>query len=399
MAITLAVVLVLAGLAGALTQGIEIAGLVLAYGVGTTLYSYVLKTEVILDVMTIAGLFVLRVLAGAVAVDADASAYLLLCTGMVAMFLGFTKRRQEASSELHSGTKTRPVLEHYSIPFLDQMVALVTASTVMSYAIYAINSPLIGSKMLGTLPAGRLRDLPIPLPRLRPQGHPLDRVDPDQRLRDDRRLRGLGRLGRRPAGDLQVSPRLALAAAAAALIATATVAAGCSVDEAPNDSEGDPPAYDVAFPPGFKSASPDRVAQLEESVQSGIDSVEGEVGEVQVEDFQLGVIEGSPVEIDIQSEDTGDGVDVNEYDEASRETLSAFPGLDIGETSEYAEFDGDESTVVDITEGPNGPTSRIATAVHGGFAFNLTLYGPTDVVTGPGDEALRTMVESWRWVD
>ena len=53
--------------------------------------------------MTIAGLFVLRVLAGAVAVDADASAFLLLCTGMVALFLGFTKRRQEATSELHSG--------------------------------------------------------------------------------------------------------------------------------------------------------------------------------------------------------------------------------------------------------------------------------------------------------
>ena len=153
-AIALAVALVVIGLAGALlAEGAEIAGLVLAYGVGTTLYSYLLKTEVILDVMTIAGLFVLRVLAGAVAVGADASAYLLLCTGMVAMFLGFTKRRQEASSELHSGTKTRPVLEHYSIPFLDQMVALVTASTVMSYAIYAINSPLIGSKMLGTLPA------------------------------------------------------------------------------------------------------------------------------------------------------------------------------------------------------------------------------------------------------
>ncbi len=153
-AIALAAVLVIVGLAGALVaEGPEIAGLVLAYGVGTTLYSYVLKTEVILDVMTIAGLFVLRVLAGAVAVGADASAYLLLCTGMVAMFLGFTKRRQEASSELHAGTKTRPVLEHYSIPFLDQMVALVTASTVMSYAIYAINSPLIGSKMLGTLPA------------------------------------------------------------------------------------------------------------------------------------------------------------------------------------------------------------------------------------------------------
>jgi 4-hydroxybenzoate polyprenyltransferase len=152
-AITLAGILILVGLAGAsLAVSPLVGGLVLAYGVGTTLYSYVLKTEVILDVMTIAGLFVLRVLAGAVAVDADASSYLLLCTGMVALFLGFTKRRQEATSEMHSGTETRPVLEHYSIPFLDQMVAMVTAATVMSYAIYAVNSPLIGSKMLGTLP-------------------------------------------------------------------------------------------------------------------------------------------------------------------------------------------------------------------------------------------------------
>jgi 4-hydroxybenzoate polyprenyltransferase len=152
-AIGLAVVLAVLALAGsAVLVSLEVAGLVLAYGVGTTLYSYVLKHEVILDVMTIAGLFVLRVLAGAVAVDADASAFLLLCTGMVALFLGFTKRRQEATSELHSGTSSRPVLEHYSIPFLDQMVAMVTAATVMSYAIYAVNSPLIGSKMLGTLP-------------------------------------------------------------------------------------------------------------------------------------------------------------------------------------------------------------------------------------------------------
>ena len=153
-AITLAVVLAVVGLAGATAlEGPTIGGIVLAYGVGTTLYSYLLKHEVILDVMAIAGLFVLRVLAGAVAVDADASAYLLLCTGMVALFLGFTKRRQEATSELHSGTESRPVLEHYSIPFLDQMVSMVTAGTVMSYAIYCINSPLIGSKMLGTLPA------------------------------------------------------------------------------------------------------------------------------------------------------------------------------------------------------------------------------------------------------
>jgi 4-hydroxybenzoate polyprenyltransferase len=151
-AITLAAVLAIVGLAGATALEPTVGGIVLAYAVGTTLYSYLLKHEVILDVMTIAGLFVLRVLAGAVAVDADASAYLLLCTGMVALFLGFTKRRQEATSELHSGSESRPVLEHYSIPFLDQMVAMVTAATVMSYAIYCVNSPLIGAKMLGTLP-------------------------------------------------------------------------------------------------------------------------------------------------------------------------------------------------------------------------------------------------------
>jgi 4-hydroxybenzoate polyprenyltransferase len=151
-AIGLAVVLAIGGLAGATLLDPVVGAIVLAYAVGTTLYSYVLKHEVILDVMTIAGLFVLRVLAGAVAVDADASAYLLLTTGMVALFLGFTKRRQEATSELHSGAESRPVLEHYSIPFLDQMVAMVAAGTVISYAIYAVNSPLIGAKMLGTLP-------------------------------------------------------------------------------------------------------------------------------------------------------------------------------------------------------------------------------------------------------
>jgi 4-hydroxybenzoate polyprenyltransferase len=103
-------------------------------------------------VMTLAGLFILRVAAGASAVDAHASEWLILCTGMIAMFLGFTKRRQEAVSELHQGTTSRPVLEHYSLPFLDQMVSMVTTGTVISYAIYTVNSPLIGSQMMLTIP-------------------------------------------------------------------------------------------------------------------------------------------------------------------------------------------------------------------------------------------------------
>jgi 4-hydroxybenzoate polyprenyltransferase len=126
--------------------------IVVGYGAAQVAYSLGLKQIVIVDVMTIAGLFILRVVAGAVAVDAHASEWLLLCTGMLAMFLGFTKRRQEAVSELHEGTSTRPVLEHYSLPFLDQIVSLVTTGTVISYAIYTVNSPLIGSEMMFTIP-------------------------------------------------------------------------------------------------------------------------------------------------------------------------------------------------------------------------------------------------------
>jgi 4-hydroxybenzoate polyprenyltransferase len=127
--------------------------MVVGYGVAQMAYSLGLKQIVIVDVMTLAGLFILRVAAGAVAVEAQASEWLLLCTGMGAAFLGFTKRRQEAVSELHEGTSSRPVLEHYSLPFLDQMVSLVTTGTVISYAIYTINSPLIGSRMMLTLPS------------------------------------------------------------------------------------------------------------------------------------------------------------------------------------------------------------------------------------------------------
>jgi 4-hydroxybenzoate polyprenyltransferase len=126
--------------------------MVVGYGVAQMAYSLGLKQVVIIDVMTLAGLFILRVAAGASAVDAHASEWLILCTGMLAAFLGFTKRRQEAVSELHEGTSTRPVLEHYSLPFLDQMVSLVTTGTVISYAIYTVNSPQVGSQMMLTIP-------------------------------------------------------------------------------------------------------------------------------------------------------------------------------------------------------------------------------------------------------
>lgn len=143
--------IVAVGLAFA-TVNWEVGLMVIGYGIIQLSYSLWLKQIVIIDVMTLATVFILRVAAGAVAVDAHASEWLLLCTGMLALFLGFTKRRQEAVSELHEGTSSRPVLEHYSLPFLDQMVAMVTTGTVISYSIYAVNSPIIGSKMMWTIP-------------------------------------------------------------------------------------------------------------------------------------------------------------------------------------------------------------------------------------------------------
>ncbi len=144
--------LAVVAIAIAFTVNWKVGLMVVGYGVAQVAYSLGLKQIVIVDVMTLAGLFILRVAAGASAVDAHASEWLILCTGFLAAFLGFTKRRQEAVSELHEGTATRPVLEHYSLPFLDQMVSLVTTGTVISYAIYTVNSPLIGNQMMLTVP-------------------------------------------------------------------------------------------------------------------------------------------------------------------------------------------------------------------------------------------------------
>ena len=144
--------LLLIGLALGLSVSLAVCGLVAAYGATTLAYSFLLKRLVIIDVMTIAGCFLLRVVTGAVAIHVVASSWLLVCTGMVSMFLGFTKRRQEAVLERTAEFGARPVLEHYTLPFLDQMVSMVTAGTVLSYTIYATQSPLAGDKMLWTVP-------------------------------------------------------------------------------------------------------------------------------------------------------------------------------------------------------------------------------------------------------
>jgi 4-hydroxybenzoate polyprenyltransferase len=110
-----------------------------AYSALLSAYSVWLKHMVILDVLVLAIGFVLRAVAGAVAVDVDISGWLLICTLLVALFLALGKRRHETLSLRGMAAAHRPILAEYSEGFLDQMIAVVTASTLTAYALYTMS--------------------------------------------------------------------------------------------------------------------------------------------------------------------------------------------------------------------------------------------------------------------
>jgi len=103
------------------------------------LYSAALKHIVIIDVLTIAVGFVLRAIAGAVAIDVEISHWLLVCTILGALFIALAKRRHELVLLTDGATSHRPILSEYSPYLLDQMIAVVTASTLISYVFYTIS--------------------------------------------------------------------------------------------------------------------------------------------------------------------------------------------------------------------------------------------------------------------
>jgi 4-hydroxybenzoate polyprenyltransferase len=103
------------------------------------LYSGPLKHVVIIDVLTIAIGFVLRAVAGAVAIGVPISHWLLILTILLALFLALSKRRHELVMLADGATGHRPILEEYSPYLLDQMIAVVTASTVLSYIVYTVS--------------------------------------------------------------------------------------------------------------------------------------------------------------------------------------------------------------------------------------------------------------------
>ena len=146
----------MAALAAAFSLGVPLGVVALAYVLLQSAYSGPLKHIVIMDVLTIAIGFVLRAAAGAVAIGVPISHWLLVVTILLALFLALSKRRHELVLLADGATEHRPILGEYSPYLLDQMISVVTASTLVAYIFYCISPETIqkfGTDMLGlTIP-------------------------------------------------------------------------------------------------------------------------------------------------------------------------------------------------------------------------------------------------------
>lgn len=144
----LAAALLLAWLASPSVLGIIAAYIVLNVG-----YTLGLKHVVLLDVFIISAGFMLRLLAGTVAVGIPPSRWLLLTGLFIALFLGFSKRKAES---FHAPAQQRAVLEHYPAALLDTYIAATLTATVITYGLYATSPEALqqhGERLVYTVPA------------------------------------------------------------------------------------------------------------------------------------------------------------------------------------------------------------------------------------------------------
>jgi len=135
-ALAFATVLGAAGLALGffVSPGVGLAGV--AYLALQAVYTTTLKHTAILDVMSISAGFVIRALAGVAAVGSPISPWLIVCTGLLTLFLGFSKRRHELASLGEGATIHRRNLADYSVPLLDEMMNIMMSATIIAYTLY-----------------------------------------------------------------------------------------------------------------------------------------------------------------------------------------------------------------------------------------------------------------------
>lgn len=130
------------------------AGIVLIYILMMSLYSRWLKNLVILDVFVISAGFILRAIGGAVVVDIPISPWLYVCTILLALFIGFAKRRHELVLLDGNAENHRRNLADYSVALLDQFILIVAGSVIIAYSLYTFDSPALpdDGRMMLTIP-------------------------------------------------------------------------------------------------------------------------------------------------------------------------------------------------------------------------------------------------------
>jgi len=150
-AVVLALVLAAAAFAVAGALGLGFVLFLAGFLALQACYSLGLKHVVLIDVMAIAALFVVRAAAGAEAVHVRISPWLLVCTALLALFLGLAKRRGELVLVGAERTPGRPVLEGYTLELVEQLVSVVAASAISAYALYTFTARP-SKAMMATIP-------------------------------------------------------------------------------------------------------------------------------------------------------------------------------------------------------------------------------------------------------
>ncbi len=154
-AVGAAISLALLSLAGGFWVNVWVGVVLLIYLAQNVAYSFWLKNVVIIDVMVLSLGFLLRVVAGVVVVQVENfSPWLYVCVTLLALFLGFGKRRQEIVLMEGEASNHRASLAEYNLPLLDQIITMITTSTLVAYTIYSFDAAtaLAHNKMLITVP-------------------------------------------------------------------------------------------------------------------------------------------------------------------------------------------------------------------------------------------------------
>lgn len=133
-----AIIIPLITISLALLFDTALAVILILYLILQILYSFRLKHIALLDVMSVALGFVLRVMAGGVVINVTISPWLYAFTGLLALFLVTAKRRQELIKLGDTAKNTRPIFNQYNLPLLDDMLRIVTTSTLITYILYTI---------------------------------------------------------------------------------------------------------------------------------------------------------------------------------------------------------------------------------------------------------------------